>query len=303
MDTDRVLSGRYEVGVVIGRGGMADVHRGRDLHRHRPVAIKVLRENLARDPRSRARFRREAKTVAGLDHPSIVAVYDTGEFDDDSGEEGHVPYIVMEHVAGRTLRELLDRDGLTIERSIRYQLGVLSALACSHRAGVVHRDIKPSNVMVRPDGSIKVVDFGIARSLADPAAAMTRTGTVLGTARYIAPEQVRGGTVDGRSDLYSAGCLLYELLTGRPPFVGECSISVAYQHVHERPARVSAHRRDLVPAFDPVLARALAKDPHDRFQTADAFSDALRSAAKSLRLEDGVAGCGTREPTRLERIR
>ena len=239
---------------------MAVVHRGRDVHLDHPVAIKVLREELAWYPRSRARFRREAHTVAALDHPNIVSIYDTGDVEDGSTAAVRVPYTVMEHVAGRTLRELLAGGGLPLGGSIHLQLRVLSALACSHRAGVVHRDIKPSNVMVTPDGVVKVIDFGIARSLADPAAEMTRTGTVLGTARYIAPEQVRGGTVDGRSDLYSAGCLLYELLTGRPPFIGDRPLSVAYQHVHDEPARLSTHRPDLSPALDAVLVRALAKE-------------------------------------------
>lgn len=304
MDTDRVLAGRYAVGDVIGSGGMADVHRGHDIRLSRSVAIKVLHENLARDPLSRSRFRREAQTVAGLKHPNIVSVYDTGHdvAGDGSRDEVPVPYIVMEYVAGRTLRDLLERDGLTLEWSIRHQLEVLSALAWSHRAGVVHRDIKPSNVMVTPDGAVKVMDFGIARCLADPAGAMTRTGTVLGTARYIAPEQARGGTVDGRSDLYAAGCLLYELLTGRPPFLGDSSVSLAFQHVHEEPARVSTYRADLTPALDSVLVRALAKDRSDRFQTARAFSDALRSAAKGLLLEDGGARSGTLETRCLQRV-
>lgn len=282
--TNRVLRGRYEVGEVIGRGGMADVYLGRDLRLSRPVAIKVLRKDLARDTVLQCRFRREAQMVAGLNHPAIVSVYDTG-YEGVEGAPGdglHIPFMVMEYVAGRSLRDLLEAGGLALEESIHYQVEILAALECSHRAGIVHRDIKPANVMVTPEGAVKVVDFGIARATAGSAATMTQTQAVLGTALYLSPEQVRGEAVDARSDLYSAGCLLYELLTGRPPFVGDSLVSVAYQHVYEEPAPASAYSRDLTPALDSVFAKALAKAPKDRFQSARAFGETLRSAAEGV---------------------
>lgn len=277
----RVLGGRYEIGEVMGRRGMANVHQGRDLRSGRLVAIKVLRKDLAQDPLFRSRFRREARTLAGLDHPTIVALRDTGYEEVESGSTGllRVPFIVLEHVAGRSLQDLL-RSGrpLPHRESIDYQLGVLSALAFSHRAGIIHRDIKPGNVMITPEGVVKVLDFGIARTHGDPTATMTQAQAFLGTPTYVSPEQVRGETADVRSDLYSAGCLLYELLTGRPPFVGDDPFFVAYQHVHEAPAPVSTYGSDLTPALDPILAQALAKAPKDRFQSARQFTRALRSA-------------------------
>ena len=227
-----VLSGRYELGELIGRGGMADVYEGRDLRLGRTVAVKMLRPDMARDTQFRVRFEREARAVAGLNHASIVAVYDTGEQQPDPGTPHAVavPYIVMEHVGGQTLRELIRANSVTVDEAVDYMLGVLSALEYSHRSGIVHRDIKPANVMVcRDSGAVKVMDFGIARAMADSAATMTQTQAVVGTAQYLSPEQARGEVVDARSDLYSAGCLLYELLTGRPPFVGESAVSVAYQ--------------------------------------------------------------------------
>lgn len=291
MSTSRVLHGRYAVGDVIGRGGMADVFLGRDLRLSRPVAIKVLRKDLARDVLLQARFRREALMVAGLNHPAIVSVHDTGyeEVESGAGDGIRVPFIVMEYVAGRSLRDLLTGGGFSLEESIHHQVEVLSALECSHRAGIVHRDIKPANVMITPEGAVKVVDFGIARATADSAVTMTQTNAVLGTAQYLSPEQVRGEAVDARSDLYSAGCLLYELLTGRPPFVGDSSVSVAYQHVYEEPVRASAYSRDLTPALDSLLAKALAKAPEDRFQSARAFTEALRSASKGVTHDDDGA--------------
>ncbi|NPC95194.1 protein kinase [Nocardioides sp. zg-DK7169] len=277
----RVLHGRYLVGEVIGRGGMAEVRRGRDLHSGHAVAIKVLREDLARDPQLRHRFRREAQTLAGLSHPAIVSVHDTGQhlFDDGSADGIRVPFIVMEHVAGRSLKELLREGRPTLAVSIRHQLGLLSALDSSHRAGVIHRDIKPANVMITPQGAVKVVDFGIARGVDAPTATVTQVQAFLGTPVYLSPEQARGELADARSDLYSAGCLLYELVTGRPPFSGDDPVAVAYQHVHEQPPRASTHRPDLPSALDAVLAKALAKDREDRFQDAREFSAALRSTA------------------------
>lgn len=284
LSTRRVLNGRYAVGEVIGWGGMATVHRGRDLRSGRSVAIKALREHLAQDPLFRSRFRREAQTLAGLHHPHIVALWDTGSTEDDGSSATPVrgPFIVMEYVAGRTLRDLLTEGGLTLGEKIQSQLAVLSALEFSHRAGIIHRDIKPANVMITPQGAVKVVDFGIARASGDPAATMTQPHAFLGTTLYVSPEQVRGDTADARSDLYSAGCLLYELLTGQPPFTGDDPVSIAYQHVHEEPALVSTGGPDLTPALESVLVRALAKAREDRFQTARAFREALQSAAKGI---------------------
>ncbi len=215
MTQPRLLGGRYELDGVVGRGGMAEVYRARDIRLDRIVAIKTLRADLARDPIFQARFRREAQSAASLNHPSIVAVYDTGE---DMATGVPVPYIVMEYVDGRTVRDLLQEGHrLLPERSLEIIDGVLRALDYSHQAGIVHRDIKPGNVMVTRNGDIKVMDFGIARAMSDAQATMTQTAQVIGTAQYLSPEQARGERVDARSDLYSAGCLLYELLTGRPP--------------------------------------------------------------------------------------
>lgn len=280
MTEPRILNSRYDVGDLIGRGGMADVYHARDLRLGREVAIKLLRRDLARDPVFQTRFRREAQAVAGLNHPAIVAVYDTGEEDVD-GSGDHVtklPYIVMEYVQGKTLRDLSKAGELNPESSVRYTLGVLAALEYSHRMGIVHRDIKPSNVMVTGDDAVKVMDFGIARAMSDSSATMTQTQAVVGTAQYFSPEQARGETVDARSDLYSAGCLLYELLTGRPPFIGDSPVSVAYQHVSEEPAAASVHNSEISPRIDDVIATALTKDRNDRYQDAAAFSAALRAA-------------------------
>jgi eukaryotic-like serine/threonine-protein kinase len=265
----RLLGNRYELGELLGRGGMADVRRGYDTRLNRTVAIKTLRADLATDPTLHHRFRREAQNAARLNDPSIVAVYDTGE--ERWGTE-LIPYIVMEFVPGRTLRDVL-RDGRSIlpERALEICSDVLRALSYSHAAGIVHRDIKPGNVMLTPQGDVKVMDFGIARAIADTHATMTATAAVMGTAQYLSPEQARGEKVDARSDLYSTGCLLYELLTGRPPFVGDSPVSVAYQHVREIPDPPSARKHDLPPSIDTVVLRALAKDPADRYQTADDF--------------------------------
>ncbi|MBG6226355.1 serine/threonine-protein kinase [Arthrobacter sp. CAN_A2] len=292
--TERILNGRYEVRELIGRGGMADVHRGIDLRLGRSVAIKILRADLARDPLFQARFRREAQAVAGLNDPSIVAVYDTGEEEipDRPQHEVRVPFIVMEYVEGRTLRDHVKAGDLTPEVSVTYVAGVLGALAYSHRAGIVHRDIKPANVMITPDGAVKVMDFGIARAIADSQATMTQTQAVLGTAQYLSPEQARGETVDARSDLYSAGCLLFELLTGRPPFIGDSPVSVAYQHVREAPPLASTLNPEVTPALDSVLAKALQKDRDHRFEDAGAFRRALLDAGRGVVLA-GAAGDAT----------
>jgi serine/threonine-protein kinase len=282
-----VVGGRYELGELLGRGGMAEVRKGTDTRLGRVVAVKRLRTDLASDATFQARFRREAQSSASLNHPAIVAVYDTGEeWSDTAGPGGDgvaQPYIVMEYVAGRTLRDIL-REGRKIlpERALEITSGVLSALDYSHRSGIIHRDIKPGNVMLTPAGDVKVVDFGLARVIADPAAAITQHHATLGTAAYVSPEQLLGEPMDARSDLYSAGCLLYELLTRRPPFVGANPISVAYQQVNEEPARATASNPDLTEAIDAVLLKALAKAPEERFQDARAFIDALRSAAQEI---------------------
>ncbi|WP_254678766.1 Stk1 family PASTA domain-containing Ser/Thr kinase [Arthrobacter sp. 24S4-2] len=299
MNTQRVLNGRYELGELIGRGGMADVHRGVDTRLGRTVAIKLLRPDLARDPQFQARFKREAQAVAALNHPSIVAIYDTGDHAVPGGPEDtvRVPYIVMEFVSGKTLRDLIRAKEVTIDHAIDFILGVLSALEYSHRAGIVHRDIKPANVMVCEDSvTIKVMDFGIARAMADSSATMTQTQAVVGTAQYLSPEQARGETVDARSDLYSAACLLYEMLTGRPPFVGDSPVSVAYQHVREIAEPAGSLNPDVSEALDSVLSKALQKNRADRFQDAAAFQRALRAARSGVPVPDVAAGEAATEP-------
>ena len=277
----RVLGNRYEVGDLLGRGGMAEVHLGRDTRLGRVVAIKLLRTDLARDPVFQARFRREAQSAAGLNHPAIVAVYDTGEETviESGGSSVALPYIVMEYVEGRTLRDIL-RDGrpMDVPHALEVSAGVLSALDYSHRMGIVHRDIKPANVMLTAGGDVKVMDFGIARALADVSATMTQTQAVIGTAQYLSPEQARGETVDARSDLYSAGCLLYELMTSRPPFVADSPVAVAYQHVRELAQPPSAYTSTIPEVVDRIVLHSLAKDREARYQTAAAFRADIEAA-------------------------
>jgi serine/threonine-protein kinase len=280
-DKPRVLGNRYEVGELLGRGGMAEVHVGRDTRLGRVVAIKLLRTDLARDATFQARFRREAQSAAALNHPAIVAVYDTGEEQvvEAGGGAVALPYIVMEYVEGRTLRELMhDGRPLDVDTALEVTARVLSALEYSHRAGIVHRDIKPANVMMTTNGDVKVMDFGIARAIADASSAMTQTQAVIGTAQYLSPEQARGETVDARSDLYSAGCLLYELLTGRPPFVADSPVAVAYQHVREEPQPPSTFNPAVPEAADRIVLHALAKDRETRYQTAAEFRADIEAA-------------------------
>ena len=267
-----LIGGRYELGELLGRGGMAEVRKGTDSRLGRVVAVKRLRTDLASDATFQARFRREAQSSASLNHPSIVAVYDTGEEPAEDGSGIAQPYIVMEYVAGRTLRDVL-REGRKIlpERALEITSGVLSALDYSHRAGIIHRDIKPGNVMLTPSGDVKVMDFGIARAISDASSTMTQTAAVVGTAQYLSPEQARGETVDSRSDVYSAGCLLYELLTGRPPFVGDSPVAVAYQHVREPAVPPSDHDSELPEAIDAIVMKSLAKRVEDRYQSAAAM--------------------------------
>ena len=267
MDEPRRLGGRYELGQVLGRGGMAEVYLGHDTRLGRTVAVKTLRADLARDPTFQARFRREAQSAASLNHPAIVAVYDTGE---DYVDDISIPYIVMEYVDGSTLRELLHSGRkLLPERALEMCIGILQALEYSHRNGIVHRDIKPANVMLTRNGQVKVMDFGIARAMGDNGVTMTQTAAVIGTAQYLSPEQARGETVDARSDLYSAGCLIYELLTVRPPFIGDSPVAVAYQHVREEPQPPSAFDPEITPEQDAIVLKALAKDRDYRYQSAD----------------------------------
>jgi beta-lactam-binding protein with PASTA domain len=287
------LGGRYQVGELIGRGGMAEVHVGQDTRLGRTVAIKMLRSDLARDPTFLSRFRREAQSAAGLNHPSIVAVYDSGE-DEDTDANGAtiaLPYIVMEYVEGHTLREVLTEERIMDPAdAARVTEGILDALSYSHRMGIVHRDIKPGNVMLTPAGAVKVMDFGIARAIADTAATMTQTQSVIGTAQYLSPEQAQGQQVDARSDLYSTGCLLYELLTGRTPFVGDSPVSVAYQHVGQPPQPPSVHQPGLSSDLDAVVLHALVKDRDARYQDAGQFRSDLAAARSGRPISTAARG-------------
>ncbi|NJP99260.1 Stk1 family PASTA domain-containing Ser/Thr kinase [Streptomyces zingiberis] len=302
MEEPRRLGGRYELGSVLGRGGMAEVYLAHDTRLGRTVAVKTLRVDLARDPSFQARFRREAQSAASLNHPSIVAVYDTGE---DYVDGVSIPYIVMEYVDGSTLRELLHSGRkLLPERSLEMTIGVLQALEYSHRAGIVHRDIKPANVMLTRNGQVKVMDFGIARAMGDSGMTMTQTAAVIGTAQYLSPEQAKGEQVDARSDLYSTGCLLYELLTVRPPFVGDSPVAVAYQHVREEPQAPSTYDPEITPEMDAIVLKALTKDPDYRYQSADemradieAALDGQPVAATAAMGAVGYGGYGSDQPT------
>jgi beta-lactam-binding protein with PASTA domain/tRNA A-37 threonylcarbamoyl transferase component Bud32 len=275
----RLLGGRYQVGELLGYGGMAEVHRGRDLRLGRDVAIKMLRTDLARDRTFQERFRREAQNSASLNHPAIVAVYDTGEETAPTGET--LPFIVMEFVSGRTLKEVLAAEGrLQPRRAMEISADICAALEFSHRHGIIHRDIKPGNVMMTQNGQVKVMDFGIARALASGATTMTQTSAVIGTAQYLSPEQARGEAVDARSDVYAAGCVVFELLCGHPPFVGDSPVSVAYQHVREDPRAPSEINPDVNSDVDAIVLKALAKNPLNRYQSAQEMrADLLRAAA------------------------
>lgn len=273
----RVLSGRYRIDEPIGRGGMASVYRGFDLTLGRQVAIKILDRDLAGDNTFRTRFRLEAQAASRMAHPTIVRVYDAGE-DSETQPDGTVrpvPFIVMELVHGRLLKEIIADGPVPVPEAIRYVDGILEALEYSHRAGVVHRDIKPGNVMVTDVGQIKVMDFGIARAVSDSSSTVAETTAIIGTAAYFSPEQAKGDPVDSRADLYSAGVVLYELLSGRTPFRGESPVAVAYQHVSEAPLPPSEIRESVPRALDAVTLRALAKDPFQRYQDAASFRDAL----------------------------
>ena len=265
---NQLLGDRYKLGEMIGTGGMADVYVAEDIRLARQVAVKVLRSDLARDPSFVARFRKEALAAAALNHPGIVAVY-------DSGEEP-APYIVMELISGHTLRELIHKgERVPLKRALEIGEGILAALEYSHQAGIVHRDIKPANIMITDHGDVKVMDFGIARALADLGATLTSTWNVVGTAQYLSPEQALGEVADLRSDIYSTGCLLYEVITGKPPFSGETPVSIAYQHVSGVVVPPSSIVNDLPAGIDTLLSVALAKNPDDRYQSAGLMLDDL----------------------------
>ena len=279
------LAGRYEVRSLIGRGGMAEVHLGFDTRLSRVVAIKMLRRDLALDSIFQARFRREAQSAASLNHPNIVAVYDTGEeiVSDATNRSLAIPYIVMEYVEGHTVKDLIsDGTAVPINEAIEIVSGVLSALQYSHANHLVHRDIKPGNIMLTPEGKVKVMDFGIARALTDSQATMTQTNAVVGTAQYLSPEQARGETVDERSDLYSTGVVLFELLTGRPPFKGDSAVAVAYQHVEQIPPTPSSILSDIPDSLDRVVLKALAKNRDDRYRSAAEMLSDLQRVARGM---------------------
>jgi serine/threonine-protein kinase len=283
---------------MIGTGGMSDVFIADDLRLHREVAIKVLRSDLARDPSFVTRFNKEALSVAALNHPGIVSVYDSGKEETPSGV---MPYIVMEYVEGKTLREIIHKgERFPLQRAVEIVEGILTALQYSHKNGIVHRDIKPGNIMITDSGDTKVMDFGIARALADSGATLTSTWNIVGTAQYLSPEQATGGQADARSDLYSVGCLFYELVSGKPPFSGETPVAIAYQHVSTPLTPVT----DIEPSLDPTLNNffsiSLAKDPADRYQSANAMSKDLKKLAKGEGITTQIPR--TKKPMNRNRI-
>ena len=269
----QLLAGRYQVGERIGRGGMADVHVGVDARLGRRVAIKLLKPALAADPAFRSRFRREAQDAAKMANPTIVRIFDAGEetITDKNGVEVQVPFIIMEFVDGRLLSDLIAAGPIDPHQAVGIIGQVLTALEYSHRAGLIHRDIKPGNIMITSTGQIKVMDFGIARAISETSATISETSNIVGTAQYFSPEQARGESVDARTDIYSTGIVLFEMLTGRAPFVGDNPVAVAYQHVNQQAVRPSAINAQVSPALDAVVLRAMAKDRYDRFQTAADF--------------------------------
>jgi serine/threonine-protein kinase len=278
----KVLGGRYQLGAMIGTGGMADVYIAQDQRLSREVAVKILRSDLAKDSTFVARFRKEAKAAAGLNHPGIVAVY-------DSGEEP-APYIVMELVSGHTLRELIhDGERLPLDRALEIGAGILAALDYSHQRGIVHRDIKPANVMITDKGDVKVMDFGIARAMDDLGATLTSTWNVVGTAQYLSPEQALGEVADAPTDIYSTGCLLYELLTGRPPYTGETPVSIAYQHVSGVLTPARQLQPELPESVEVLLAVALAKKPEDRYISANAMLEDINKIRAGQNISTKIA--------------
>jgi serine/threonine-protein kinase len=274
----KMLGERYELGAMIGTGGMADVYLAQDVRLNRQVAIKILRSDLARDPSFVTRFNKEALSVAALNHPGIVSVYDSGKEDSPSGA---MPYIVMEYVEGKTLREIVNKgERFALSRAVEITEGILIALQYSHKNGIIHRDIKPGNIMITDSGDVKVMDFGIARALADTGATMTSTWNIIGTAQYLSPEQATGTQADARSDLYSVGCLLYELLAGRPPFTGDTPVAIAYQHVSAPLIPITEIQESLNPDLNAFFSIALAKDANERYQSANAMLKDLKKLIK-----------------------
>ncbi|MFD5663142.1 protein kinase domain-containing protein [Streptomyces hirsutus] len=283
-----VGDGRYRLTHRLGRGGMAEVFAAEDVRLGRTVAVKLMHSDLAEDPIAKARFTREAQSVAGLNHHAIVAVYDSGE--DIVGGQA-VPYIIMEIVEGRTIRDLLiNAEAPGPEQALIIVSGVLEALAYSHQHGIVHRDIKPANVIITDNGAVKVMDFGIARALHGASTTMTQTGMVMGTPQYLSPEQALGKAVDHRSDLYATGCMLYELLALRPPFTGETPLSVVYQHVQDIPTPPSEVSDASPPELDGLVMRSLAKEPDDRFQTAEEMRGLIQYGLQMLYDQGGHTG-------------
>jgi serine/threonine-protein kinase len=274
----KILGERYELGAMIGTGGMADVYLAQDVRLNRQVAIKILRSDLARDPSFVTRFNKEALSVAALNHQGIVSVYDSGKEDSPSRA---MPYIVMEYVEGKTLRELVNKgERFALNRAVEITEGILIALQYSHKNGIIHRDIKPGNIMITDNGDVKVMDFGIARALADTGATMTSTWNIIGTAQYLSPEQATGTQADARSDLYSVGCLLYELLAGRPPFTGDTPVAIAYQHVSAPLTPITEIQESLNPDLNAFFSIALAKDANERYQSANAMLKDLKKLIK-----------------------
>jgi len=270
----KIFNSRYELGAMIGTGGMADVYIAEDLRLHRKVAVKILRSDLARDPAFVARFKKEALAAGGLNNPGIVAVF-------DSGEDGPNSYIVMELVKGHTLRQVLQSDAeISQAEAVEIVAEILEALEYSHTQGIIHRDIKPGNIMITDSGKVKVMDFGIARALDDIGATMTNTWNVVGTAQYLSPEQATGEYADARSDIYSVGCLMYELLVGRPPFIGDTPVSIAFQHVSAPLPAPSDINPDIDPNLETIIQVALHKDPNDRYQDAGAMLEDLKRAMR-----------------------
>lgn len=284
INNERLIAGRYRIGSLVGRGGMAEVYEGYDTRLGRTVAIKLLKSDLANDPSFEEKFRGEAQASARMAHPSIVRIYDAGEEEttDSNGNLVKTPFIIMELVKGKLLREVIHAGQVDIDKAIKYVIGILSALEVSHRSGVIHRDIKPANVMISENEAVKVMDFGIARAVSDNSATQAATAGIVGTAQYFSPEQARGETVDARTDLYSTGVILYELLAGRPPFKGESAVSVAYQHVSEMAPNPSDFNPNVTPELNAVVMRAMAKDRDERFQSAEEFREHLLAAQSGV---------------------
>src|SRR5690349_5416561 len=279
-----LAGGRYQLRDLLGQGGMASVHLAYDSVLDRQVAVKTLHTELGREPAFRERFRREAQAVAKLTHTNIVSVFDTGE---DSLDGMTTPYIVMEFVEGRPLGSVLDEDvrqygAMPADKALKITADVLAALEISHEMSLVHRDIKPGNVMMTKRGVVKVMDFGIARAMQSGVTSMTQTGMVVGTPQYLSPEQALGRGVDARSDLYSVGIMLFQLVTGRLPFEADSPLAIAYAHVQETPVAASSVNRSLPPAVDALIARALKKNPNERFVSAESMRDECLRVAQSF---------------------